>query len=71
MEGANVHGQPVLLRAARGDQFISLRTRERIAERKRVELEATGWTVDVVECDEEDHVKLVPYIPPDVDWPNP
>jgi len=51
VEGANIHGKRVLLRAARGDHFISLRTRERIAERKRSQLEAIGWAVEVVSLD--------------------
>ena len=70
MGGANIHGDLVVLRAARGDYRVSLRTRSRIADRKRAQLEATGWTVEVLDLDEEDPGTMIPYVPPRVDKPD-
>ncbi len=71
VEGANVYGESVVLRAGRGGQFVSLRTRERIAERKRTQLEAEGWIVEVVSPEDADHLTLVPYVPPSDDRASP
>ena len=61
MGGADIPGDLVVLRAARGDHVISLKMRERTAERKLVKLESAGWIVEVISIEEAGRrVTLIP-----------